>query len=58
MSTAPVRATINIDPEVRQKLKEVAVARRTTVRQLTETAILQWCRRQPEYRAVLATKKA
>ena len=50
MSTTDKRATLMVDPKIRKLLKEVAASRQTTVQALTETALLQWCRRQRECR--------
>jgi len=50
MKATPKRSAVFIDPEVARLLKIVAARKGKTVKALTETAILQWCRRQPEYR--------
>jgi predicted HicB family RNase H-like nuclease len=41
---------VRLDADVIDQLKVVAAQRKTTVQTLVETAVLQWCRRQPETR--------
>ena len=41
---------VRLDADVVDLLKITAAKRRTTVQALVSTALLSWCRRQPEYR--------
>jgi hypothetical protein len=41
---------VRLDADVADLLKVTAARRKTTVQALVAVALLQWCRRQPEYR--------
>lgn len=50
MSTTRPRSTVHIDYEVLRLLKVVAAERETTVKALTEKALMEWAKRTPEAR--------